>query len=253
MNEPYDPPQPRGRERKFSDTQLRRDLVAGMKPADIARKYEVSPAAVSRRMSNLEKTTVAANVAPYESQRFVRHQIDILGQLALNISRANLLMDACDDWLRDADDPDRYDLGARSDELEVTYEVEIETEQGGYRTLKRKKKLSELMACLEGEDEDGARFCGWKHGEVKRADPRELILKTQQETRQTAALVADLITKLTNAQIMEDFRKAAIEEVRKESPDCAQRIADRLQRAIVLHAAFAGPDGVSSAVRTPDA
>jgi hypothetical protein len=159
-------------------------------------------------------------------------------QLRKNLVGANLLMDACDQWLRDADDPTRYDLGARHDEIEVTYTVEIET-QTGFRTEKRKKKLSHLMACLEGYDDDGARFFGWRHGEVKRADPRELILKTQNETRQTAALIINAIQELTNSLIMAEFRRSVIEEVAKESPDCAARIEERLQRTISTHAAFA--------------
>jgi predicted transcriptional regulator len=220
-----------------------------MKAAEIARKYGVSQSAVSQRLKQLNLSTTAALVAPQESTTHVRRNLDVMEQLARNVVRANLLQDACDEWLRDAEDPTKYDLGARADEVEVTYEVELQT-QSGYRQEKRKKKLSHLMACLEGEDEDGARFCGWKHGEYKRADPRELILKTQQETRQTAALVIDAIQKLTDSRIMEDFRKAVIEEVAKESPDCAARIEERLQRSIVLHAAFARPGTVSASGAT---
>jgi hypothetical protein len=231
---------PRGKARKFTDQQLRDALQAGITPADFARQVGCSRQAVNLRVKQLELTTAAAAVAPLESQRFIRHNLGVMEQLSKNLVRANLLMDACDEWLRDAEDESRYNLEARSGEIDVTYKVEVRTDNG-YRTLKRKKKLDELLGLLEGTDDDGARFVGVEKGEYKHADPRELILKTQAETRQTAGLIIEAMQRVTNARIMDEFRQACVEEIGKESPDCAQRIAERLQRAIVLHAAFAGP------------
>lgn len=234
--------------RNFTDEQLRHDLAAGLKPADIARKYEVTRSAVSQRVKRLDLTTTSAAVAPTESRRHVAQAFDVMQQLSRNVVRANLLQDACDEWLREVDaegnPTGRYDIGARAGEVEVTYKVEVRT-ASGYQTQKRKKSLAELLSCInDGHDEDGARFCGVEKGEYRHADPRELILKTQQETRQTAALVIEALQKLTDARMLQDWRQAMVEEVGKESPDCARRIAERIERSIVLHAAFAGPGGL---------
>jgi hypothetical protein len=237
---------PKGKTRKFSDAALRDAMARGVKPADFAREVGTSRQAVNQRVKQLQLTTTSAIVAPNESVAHVRRAFDVMAQLARNVERANLLQDACDEWLRDARTPEKYDLDARADEVEVTYQVEVAT-QTGFRTEKRKKKLMELMACLEGADDDGARFCGWKHGEFKRADPRELILKTQSETRMTAALVIEALQKLTDARMLEEWRKAVVEEIAKESPEVARRIADRIQRSIVLYAAFAGSGDVPGA------
>lgn len=233
--------EPRGRGRKFTDAELRACVEQGKKPVEIATLFKCSQAAVSQRLKQLNLTTISAAVAPVESQRFVKQAIDVLGQLQQNLCRANLLQDACDAWLRDPNDLERYDIGPRAGDVDVIYVVEVTTATG-FQIQKRKKSLEVLLACLEdGRDADGARFSGVEKVEYKHADPRELILKTHQETRASVALFADLIQKLTDAQVMADFRKIAIEEIGKESPDCARRIAERLQRSIVLHAAFSGP------------
>lgn len=232
--------------RKFTDEQLREALLKGVTPADFARQVGVSRQAVNLRVKQLELSTVAAaQVQPEESRRYVRETIDAWEQLSRGLRRVNLLMDACDEWLKDAQDPERYDVGPRTGEVDITYEVEIETEtpkgEPRFRTEKRKKKLSELMATLEGYDEDGARYCGWKKGETKHADPRELILKTANEARQTVNTAAELARMLADARAMEALREAIIAEVTKVDSDAGARIAAAVRRSILLNAALGGP------------
>lgn len=233
------PTVPQSKPQKFTDKQLRADVQAGMKAVDIAAKYGVSRSAVSQRVKQLNLTTTVAAVQPYEARRYVRQSIDAMEQIGRNLEKANLLMDACDEWLRDADDPSRYDIGARADEVEVTYEVEIITPQG-VRYEKRKKPLTYLMEQFSGQDEDGARFCGWKHGETKRADPRDLILKTSQETRGNLSLAADLARTLADIRVMHTFREVTLQEISKVAPEVAERIAEAVRRSIVLQGLLDG-------------
>lgn len=241
-----------GYARKFTDAELRDCLARGLKPAEIARKYGVTRQAISLRVKQLDLTTASAAVAPEESRRYVRRQIDVMEQLGLNVHRANLLMDACDRWLRDADDEERYDIGARADEVVVTYVRQIDGKE-----VRSKATLSDLLRRVEAPQQvrpglpQPARL-SVEAAESKHADPRELILRTQQETRQTVGLVADLMQKILDARILEAFRVAVLEEIREESPDCAQRIAERLARTITLHAAFAGSGAVPAGNGEPN-
>ena len=107
-----------------------------MKPADMARKFNCSPAAISQRLKQLNLTTASAAVAPAESQRFIRHNLGVMEQLSKNLVRANLLMDACDEWLRDAEDPTKYDVGARTEEVQVTW-----IDYSGEKPAKRKNNF----------------------------------------------------------------------------------------------------------------
>lgn len=232
--------EPRGRSRKVDEAALRECVAAGMTPVRMATHFGVSQAAISQRLKRLNlRTAAAATVAPEESRRYVRSQLDIMEQLRLNLTRANLLMDACDEWLKDPENEQVYAIGPRSEEVDVHYTVEVRTDNG-FRTMKRKKSLAELLGLLEGQDEDGARFSTVEKAECKHADPRELILKTHQETRQTVALVLEAMQKIADQRAMETLRESIIAEVAKESPDVASRIAQAVRRSILLHTALGG-------------
>lgn len=234
---------------RFTDEQLRADLAAGLRPVDIARKYAVSRAAVSKRVNRLELSTTSAVAAPIESQRFVRRSIDAIGQLTHSLGRVNLLLDACDEWLRDPEAPERYDLGPRSSEVQVTYEAEVRTANGSLVTLKRKKPFSELCANLDdGRDEDGARFVGVVKGEYKTADPRELILKSAQEARQTVLAAADLAKMLSDAQMMQQWREVVLDAIGRAAPDVRDAIRAEIQSSLVLRGLLDGPAATWSEV-----
>lgn len=236
------------RKAKFTDAELRECLGRGWKPADIARHFGVSRQAVSLRVKQLDLTTTSAAVAPEESRRFVAGQIDVIAQLARNLERANKLQDACDRWLTDPENAEQYDIGPRAEEVTVTYQVALEGPNGS-RILTRKAPLAALLEAVEnapGLTFHGEQFYALQGAESKHADPRELVLKTQAEARQSVALYADLLQKLIDTQTLRLWREAMLEEIAKESPDCARRIAERLQRAIVATAAFAGPNGILS-------
>ena len=235
---------PRGSEKSFTDAQLRSDLKANLSVATIAKKHHVSRQAVYKRVNQLGLTTVAATVAPVESTRFVRNQLSAQEQLLKGLDKVNLLMDACDEWLRDASDPDRYEIGPRSGEVNVTYEVEIRTDKG-FRYEKRKKPLSEILKWVE--EVNGERVCGFEKWESRHADPRDTVLKTVQEARSTVTAAADLARMLADAKAMETFRNSMLDEIRKVSPEVANAIADAVRRSIVLQGALEGLNALPSA------
>lgn len=236
---------PRGA--KFTDDQLRTDLASGLKPAEIARKYGVSKPAVSKRLTKLELTTTTAAVAPAESQRFVRRQIDALEQLHRGLEKVNRLMDACDLWLQDASDPERYDIGPRADDVDVTYIVEVLTANGALVTQKRKKPLAELLACLDdGHDADGARFVRAEKSEYRHADPRELILRTVQEGRSTVTAAADLAKMLADVQLMQQWREVVLNAIGRAAPDVRNEIIGEIRSSLVLRGLLDGPEGIRS-------
>ena len=221
----------------LTDEILRDEIAAGLKPAQIAAKHGVSRQAISQRCKRLALTTTAvAVVSPVESRQFVNHQLDAMEELVASLSRVKLLMDACDAWLRDAHDSRRYDIGPRASDMLVTY---WDIDDNG-NAVKAKARLDALLARVEkgGLQTDRA--------ETKIADPRELILKTAQEVRQTVACAADLARMLADARAMTTFREAILQEIAKVSPDVAEAIAQAVRRCLVLHVSSGGPGTVSS-------
>jgi len=100
--------------------------------------------------------------------------------------RVNMLFDACDRWLRDADDPTRYDIGPRAGDILVTYE---QPGDDG-KPQRRKESLDRLLARVESA---GVAVERW---ESKHADPRELVLKTAQQLTGQTQLLAKLLGQL---------------------------------------------------------
>ena len=113
--------------------------------------------------------------------------MDLLAELAECVKRVHLLSDACDRWLRDPDDPTRYDVGPRAEDVAVSYSRE--TEDG--RTVRRKERLAVLLARVE--EQAGATV---ELVQIRHADPRELLLKSYDRLESRLTLVGKLLAKL---------------------------------------------------------
>jgi hypothetical protein len=103
-----------------------------------------------------------------------------LSQIDRCLERVNLLFDACDRWLRDPDDPTRYEIGPRAENLKVTYV--IRGEDG--KVLRKKAPLSELLARVAGVAPEV------RLAETKHSDPRELVLHASKRLEGLSELLA---------------------------------------------------------------
>lgn len=108
---------------------------------------------------------------------------EVMREVKKCCAMANKLLDACDSWLSDPDDSDKHTLDPRAEEVSVIY-----SEPNGDGKLRRKRApLSELLAKIEAEPGRMVEAV-----EIKRADPRELILKAIAQLRPVAELLARL-------------------------------------------------------------
>jgi len=161
-----------------------RAVVGGTACREVAALYRVSADAVERHAAkHLPKMLVEARYAAEEA-----HALDVMEELGRCFQRVNLLFDACDRWLRDADDPTRYDIGPRAGDILVTYD---EPGPKG-KPVRRKEALDRLLARVEAAGE-GLTVERW---ESKHADPRELVLKTAQQLTGQTQLLAKLLGQL---------------------------------------------------------
>ncbi len=184
-------------------TAIDRALVAGEAMRNVAERFAISFAALQRHKANhlpallaeakqrqdqaRDSHVVAVGVAVQERAAAEdAHALDVMEELRRCFQRINLLFDACDRWLRDADDPTRYDIGPRAGDILVTYE---EPGADG-KPVRRKASLDRLLARLEAS---GAMVERW---ESKQADPRELVLKTAQQLTTQTQLLAKLLGQL---------------------------------------------------------
>ncbi len=120
------------------------------------------------------------------------HALDVMEELRRCFERVTLLFDACDRYLRDADDPTRYDVGPRSEDVMVTY-----TEPGeDDKPVRRKARLSQLLARAEQGTGGGASGMVVDRAKTRVADPRELILKAAAQLTTQVQLLAKLLGQL---------------------------------------------------------
>jgi hypothetical protein len=186
----------------------------------IASQYGLSEAAIRRHKDG----HIPVAMVTAQHIRAEENALNVMDELKRCFTRVNLLFDACDDWLRDADDPTKYDIGPRAEELMVTY---IEMFEG--KRVRRKSSLSHLLGRLEGS---GMSIEGW---ETKRADPRDLVLKTADRLRQQTELLAKLLGELSdqpqiNVLVAPEWLqvRAALLDALAAYPEARTAVAERL-------------------------
>jgi hypothetical protein len=161
-------------------------IVGGASAAKVAALYRVSDDAVTRhKASHLPK-----NLTKAKGARDIADADDLLRELRADIERVRLLSDACDRWLRDPEDPARYDVSPRAHEATVIYEEEVEAGER-LRTMRRKAPLSTLLRRVEGTTGYTVTAVETKH-----ADPRELLLRSYDRLQKRLELVAKLLGEL---------------------------------------------------------
>lgn len=158
-----------------------RALAAREPLGPLAARYGLSRSSLARHAeAHIPEAVARAVVAVGNAAA-----LDITPELARDRAHITLMMEACDRWLRDPEDPTRYDVGLRSDDVDVIYR-----ERDGERWIRKRAKLSRLLRMVEGEDIQVDR------GETKSADVRLLILKTIAASRDWVELVARIEGKI---------------------------------------------------------
>lgn len=151
---------------------------------DIAERYGTSKTALQRHKAD----HIPAALAKAQQAQAEAEAINVLDELKQMAERVRLLYDACDRWLRDPDDAQRYTLDARASEVTVIYDEQHSPDE------KPKRKRATLSTLLDRiEDKLGVTVV---MTERRMADPRELILKTYDRLQGQLELIAKLIGQL---------------------------------------------------------
>lgn len=220
-------------------------LVAGTSNRRIAAQFDVSESGV--RCHKAEHLTQLLTKAPPEpahadalrAQAAAQdagedlHVRSVVGELERCFARMHLLFDACDEWLRDPEHPERYDIGPRGEEITVIYTLL----DGDGIPFRAKGKLSDLLA--EVRKSKGALSAS---AETKYADPRELVLRTAGQITSQTQLLAGVLEKIYNAQEVEHFQHTVLTAIREAAPDVHEAIVGSLGRRQPLRGPRAAGD-----------
>ena len=204
--------------------EIDRALVRGEGLRALGRRYGTSHTALFRHKRDHIPAELALTAArAVEAGRLARatalvgeveqrteRGLNVMAELESTLRGVNKLFEACDDWLTDPEDPERYDLGPRAEELLVHY---WQTGEDGER-VRAKAPLSELLeqvaqpSCAVQPEGTAARAAEAGTGRIavegvelggagaRFADPRELILKAAKRLEAELQLVARLLGQL---------------------------------------------------------
>ncbi len=130
----------------------------------------------------------------------------LVKQVEADIFMIHKMVRACDEWLTDPEDPTKYFLGPRGDEIEVVYQ-ERDDETARLLPAKQKASLQELINTVEKGG--GYVVRGINN---RAADPRELLLKSITKLEG----IVKMILETTQNEIENKHKRAAIDKAASE-------------------------------------
>jgi len=129
----------------------------------------------------------------------------LIKQVEADITLVHKLVQACDAWLTDPDDPNKYFLGPRGEEIDITYQ-ETDPETGRLEKIMKKASLQEMIHAVEA----GGFII--RNITTKQADPRELLLKSIGKLEG----IVKMILETTQAELENKFKREALSKAAKE-------------------------------------
>lgn len=161
--------------------EIERALANQTSYRNITVQFETSASTVTRHVKHCIPEALEAARQAQAAQA----GLNVEREIARIFAQINKVLDACDEWLTDPDDPEKYTLDARSSELHVIYDDYGDVTEKGQPKRKR-SLLSDLLAKVEGLNIEVGLVA------TKKADPRDLIVKTAGEIRGQLELYARL-------------------------------------------------------------
>lgn len=153
--------------------EIERVIAGGQTFRRIASQFSISEAAVRRHVGKCIPLMLQELRAAQKKAR----AIIVEDEVTRVFTRLYKLLDACDEWLTDPDDSEKYSLGARASELTVIYDDLADVTSKGH-PKRKSDQLSRLLARLEKNGKIEAFAVTSKH-----ADPRDLIVRTAAEIK----------------------------------------------------------------------
>ena len=190
----------------------------------IAGRFGISKSIVSRYLEERLSDKVAAARAEQDLEAG-RAAIE---QLYDVMKRMRKMYDACDEWLTDPENPQKYNLNPRGTEVLITYRM---LDPQTKKPVERKATLQQLLDDIEkksGREPIGVRMSG--------RDPRDLILETSKVLTKQLELMAKIEgavhDTVVNVTIDQKFLalKAIIIKATERAPEVRVKIVEALEK-----------------------
>jgi hypothetical protein len=192
---------------------------------DIAGQFGISKSSIGSYINGKLYQTVARESAKRDEKIGQSFQ----ARIEQVMYRMQKLYDACDEYLTDPNNPEKYDLTPRACEIDIKYRtVEPDTD----KMITRTEGLQTILDKLDGQ--------GYQPWEIKMktADPRKLIIETAKAITPQLELMAKIeglvkeqVTSVTINQYWIDI-KAIILKATEKHPEVRERIVRELEKGL---------------------
>ena len=156
-----------------------------------------------------------------------------LNRIETAMVRVQKLYDACDEWLTDPKNPDKYSLDERADEVVVIYNEAVASMNGDVKMVRKSDLLQELLDRIETHSTKTVIKL-----DSKRTDPRKLILdnalvlnKQLELLAKIQGLVKDNLNVTVNAENIYTNIVQVIASATKDYPEIRERIIGELEKS----------------------
>ncbi|MBA7563083.1 hypothetical protein ES708_04736 [subsurface metagenome] len=197
----------------------------------IADKFGISYASMHRHLTG----HLSEQMADLAEKRNLDDAQKVMDRLVERTTEVEMLLDSCHLYLLDPNDPSRYFLGPRAEDVEVVYlEKVYDGDPSGREpgaSYRQKALLSQLL------DKTGKMVIGtnWRH-----ADPRKLILeaaRTLEGVLMTLSKIAGYVTpKQTNVNVQVNIQQLIpnVMETLERFPDAREAVYKSLEKARII-------------------
>jgi len=198
--------------------QIVRALARGESFRDVAGRFGISRSALHRFLKN----KLIARAAETRAELILNDGKDILDEINKIMVRVQKMWNACDEWLSDPNNSEKYYLGPRADELSVVYLEKIDD-----KWVTRRNILSTILH--EKDENIAVSSVHYRH-----ADPRRLFLETARVLAIQLELLAkisgeikDVTINIINTPVWICLQQIILDAT-KDKPEVRNKIADAL-------------------------
>ena len=138
-------------------------------------------------LSSYVKLRLLPAVAVEQEKTQQKEGSAFLDRVEQTMVRVQKMYDACDEWLTDPDNPGKYTLTPRAEEVKVIYNTLVDDGKGGMKLQKRSDTLASLVDRIESESDVTVIEL-----QSKATDPRKLILDTAVTLNKQLELLAKI-------------------------------------------------------------
>lgn len=199
-------------------------LITGKSFREITEQYGVSKTTLSRYLNE----HLFPAVAKHEAERDMKDAKFVLQEIDSIISKMKKLYDACDEYLTDPDNPDKYSLMPRAWEQEIRYLDYSNVSEENPKPVQMTMDIQTLIDRLND------RKCEIEFIKYKHHDPRKIITETATVMTKQLELLAriqgsikDVSVNIINSPIWVDIQNALL-LVTDKFPQVREELAKEL-------------------------